>query len=128
MEFEFFDTRSRSIEDPAVSISRRGILLFNRHAVEILRKVKATAMLLGFNRQAMTVAFQVPKDPDFRAAKIVYGTRERDKNSAAVTATAFCKHIGYDLSTPRKFPLTWNAKENRFEFRLDEGAIKRTKK
>jgi hypothetical protein len=113
-----FPTKSTS---PTITISPAGRCALNRAAAEMFHKEAVENVLLLWDKDAFKFAIRPITKKDSRSFSIRYS--QKDKASKIVTGAAFSgimflKHIGYDFSTTKIYPLKWSVNEAIFEVEL----------
>jgi hypothetical protein len=104
-----------------LSISAKlGRCTLNRAAAEILDKDAVQTVFLLWDAEAHKMAIRPIQKKDPRSFTIRYARdRKREKlTGAAFSGVLFLKHIGYDMSETKSYPLQWMPDPAQFEVQL----------
>ena len=122
MPWEVFakEFKSKST-NPMLSISPLGRCTLNRAAAMMLDKEAVQTVLLLWDKEALKFAIRPIAKKDPRSFNIRY-SRQKDggkaPTGAAFSGVMFLKHIGYNFSETKSYPVTKNENEDIFEVTL----------
>ena len=116
MPYEIYNRKVVYRGIPAVTISKFGRLSFNKAATDILQENVIERILMLWNKEKRFVGIQSIKKQDDRAFNVRYNKRG---DGAGFTVTSFLKHIEYNASETRIFPVEWNDQQQMFEFEIN---------
>lgn len=108
----------RASTSPTLTISPLGRMSLNRSASELFDKEAVENVLLLWDKAAYRFAIRPITKKDPRSFNVRYSKKKG--NGAAFSGVMFLKHIGYDFSQTRSFPIKWNADESVFEVDLPQ--------
>jgi len=84
--------------------------MFHKEAVE--------NVLLLWDKDALKFAVRPITKKDTRSFAIRYSQKDKTITGAAFSGVMFLRHIGYDFSTTKTYPIKWSANESIFEIEL----------
>lgn len=84
--------------------------MFHKEAVE--------NVLLLWDKDAFRFAIRPITKKDARSFAIRYSQRDKIVSGAAFSGIMFLRHIGYDFSTTKTYPVKWSVNESIFEVEL----------
>ena len=126
MAWEIYTKESRiKSTAPMLTIGQKlGRITLNRSAAVLFDKEgPVDAVLLMWDKDRMVVGIRPINKKDPRSYGVRY-SRSKDKDKAitgaAFAGVMFLKHIGYDFSTTKAYPIKWNNDESVFEVELPE--------
>lgn len=119
MPFEIYtkERQSKSLS-PMLSISPLGRCTLNRAAAEMFDKDAVQIVLLLWDNETHKMAIRPITKKDPRSFNIRYSRTDKIATSAAFSGVLFLKHIGYDMSETKSYPIQWNQEEAHFEAEL----------
>lgn len=123
MAFEIYaKERQSKSTTPMLSISAKlGRCTLNRAAAEMFDKDAVQTVLLLWDADAYRFAIRPIAKRDPRSFNVRYARDPKDKKtitSAAFSGVLFLKHIGYDISETKSYPIQWVAEQAHFEVQL----------
>ena len=92
MAFTVFESRSKQIGSPAVSVTPIGAMRLNKDAADILKSMGATHILILWDQENSRIALSATPASDHRAYKLNYHPKG---SGVSFAAKAFLKHIGW---------------------------------
>ena len=103
-----------------ITISQLGRCTLNRAATEQLcREAKVVeSILLLWDKETYKVAIKPITKKDNRSFNVRYTKRDKAITGAAFSGVMFLRHIQYDFSETKTYPIRWNADESIFEVDL----------
>jgi len=110
-----FPTKSTS---PTMTISPLGRCALNRAAAAMFHKEAVENVLLLWDKDALKFAVRPITKKDTRSFAIRYSQKDKTITGAAFSGVMFLRHIGYDFSTTKTYPIKWSANESIFEIEL----------
>lgn len=110
-----FPTKSTS---PTMTISPLGRCALNRAAAAMFHKEAVENVLLLWDKDAHKFAVRPITKKDSRSFAIRYSQKDKAVTGAAFSGVMFLRHIGYDFSTTKTYPVKWSANESIFEIEL----------
>ena len=89
-------------------------------AAESLDKDGVTAVLLAWDADTYRIAIKAGTNKDPRSFNVQFARDKKTKKvtSAAFSGVLFLKHIQYDMSETKRYPLTWVSEHAHFEAQL----------
>jgi hypothetical protein len=119
MSFEIYakERQSKSMA-PMLSISPLGRCTLNRAAAEMFDKDAVQIILLLWDQETHKIAIRPITKKDPRSFNVRFSRKDKIATSAAFSGVLFLKHIGYDMSETKSYPIQWNAEEAHFEAEL----------
>ncbi len=122
MAFELYtkERQSKSLA-PMLSISAKlGRCTLNRAAAETFDKDGVTAVLLYWDAETHRIAIKSSANKDPRSFNIRFARDKKTKKvtSGAFSGVLFLKHIGYDMSETKSYPVKWVSEQGHFEVQL----------
>lgn len=122
MPFEIYtkERQSKSLA-PMLSISAKlGRCTLNRAAAEMFDKDAVQTVLLLWDADTHRIAIRPIPKKDPRSFNVRYARDKKDKRamSAAFSGVMFLKHVGYDMSDTKSYPLQWVPEQAHFEVQL----------
>jgi hypothetical protein len=115
MAYEIFDRKVRYSGTEAITITKYGQLSFNKTASAILQKEAVEKVLMLWDKEKLSIGIRAIKKKDTRAFTVRWSTRG---DGAGFSIASFIKHIDYNASESRSFPVQWNDEQQMFEFEL----------
>jgi hypothetical protein len=105
MPFEVFSSGSRRPAGaPAVSIQPSGVLRLNYESAEILKRARASRVLVLWDGERRKLAIQPVNSADPRAYRLTFNARG---NMASIAAKSFARSIGWAAPRSVKMPAEW---------------------
>jgi hypothetical protein len=122
MAFEIYtkERQSKSLA-PVLSISAKlGRCTLNRAAAERFDKEAVQSVLLLWDAETQRIAIRPITSKHPSSFNVRYARDKKDKRamSAAFSGITFLKHIGYDMSDTKGYPLQWVAEQSHFEVQI----------
>jgi hypothetical protein len=119
MGFEIYtkEFQSKSLA-PMIAISPLGRCSLNRAAAEMFDKDAVQTVLLLWDKDGYRFAIRPIAKKDPRSFNVRYTRKDKLATSAAFSGVMFLKHIGYDFTETKSYPIRWNAEEAHFEVEL----------
>lgn len=121
MGYEIFERKVYRTGTPAITLNRRGRLVFNVSATDKLDKAGVENVFLLWDRDRRRFAVRATNKKDHRTVKVRYAAKRK---WAAISAKSFLEHIGHDPDTTVALPAKWDDQESQFEVEMPaaEGA------
>jgi hypothetical protein len=123
MVWEIYTKESRTrTTNPTLTVGQKlGRCTLNRAAAAQFEREGVEYVLLMFDRDALKWGIRPVNKKDPRAFALRY-SRSKDKDKtvigAAFSGVTFLRHIGYDFSTTKAYPITWDADQSIFAVQL----------
>ncbi len=119
MSWEIY-TKERQTKstNPTITISRLGRCTLNKAAATQFDKEATQNVLLLWDREMYKVALRPITKKDPRAFSLRYARAKESLTGAAFSGVMFLRHINYDFTSTKTYPITWNAEESIFEVTL----------
>jgi len=117
MAYEIYDRKVKYRGDAAITITKFGQLAFNKSAADILQKEAVESVLLLWDNERRSVGIRSIKKKDPRAFTVRWSKRG---DGASFTIASFIRHIEYNASESRAFPVKWDEQEQMFEFKIEQ--------
>lgn len=117
MGYEIYQREVLRVSTPAITLNRRGRLVFNVAATKILhdRGVDNVFLLWDGERRKFAIRATSKKDP--RTVRVRYSANDK---WAAISAKGFLEHIGHDTTKTVSYPAVWNENEQILEVSMSE--------
>lgn len=123
MAWEIFTKESRNrTTSPTLTVGLKlGRCTLNRPAAEQFEREGVEQVLLMWDNDSLKWGIRPITKKDARSFAIRY-TRSKDKDKAitgaAFAGVTFLRHIGYDFSTTKSYPITWDMEQSIFMVEL----------
>jgi len=115
MAYEIFERKRQYSGSEAVTITKYGHLSFNKAAANKLKKEAVEDVLLLWDKEKRSIGIRAINKKDARAFAIHWSKRG---DGAGFSIGSFVKHIEYNASESRAFPLQWDDEQRMFEFEI----------
>jgi len=115
MPYEIFERKRQYSGTDAVTITKYGQLSFNKAAVNKLQKEAIETVLVLWDKETRSVGIRAINEKDKRAFTVRWHKRG---DGAGFSLASFVKHIEYNASESRTFPVQWNDEQRMFEFKI----------
>lgn len=102
MGYEVFESKSKRLDTPAITIQPSGALRINTIASTILREAGVECVLLMWDQDKRKIALSPTPAGDPRAYKLRYHVKG---SGAQLAAKAFVKHIGWSADHSVTIPM-----------------------
>lgn len=99
---------------PTLTISPLGRCTLNRAAAELMNKEAVETILLLWDKDAYRVALRPIAKKDSRSFAVRYSKKDKIVTGAAFSGVMFLRHIKYDFSETKTYPIRWDADEGLF--------------
>jgi hypothetical protein len=119
MAYEIYERKILRVSSPAITLNRRGRLVFNVAATEILDKAGVENVFLLWDGDRRRFAVRATNKKDHRTVKVRYAAKRK---WAAISAKGFLEHIGHDTDKTTALAAKWDDQENQFEVEMPEQA------
>lgn len=113
--YTLFTDKAVRVTKPTVAITTQGRFALNANAGDLLRSARAKYVQILWDEKAQKIAFRPVLRADANSYRL---TSTPGKRGMYLTATAFVRSIGLDMSKRRRLPATWNEKEKALEVKL----------
>lgn len=115
MGYEIYQREITRVSTPAVTLNRRGRLVFNVAATKLLHDAGVDNAFLLWDAERHKFAIRATTKKDPRTVKVRYSAGNK---WAAISAKGFLEHIGHDTTKTLSYPATWNESEQLLEASL----------
>jgi hypothetical protein len=115
MGYELFNAKALRVGSPALTIKTDGRITFNADAGDALGRAGAKFVQILWDAKTCRVALRPLSKSGENAYKL---TIISSKRGAAISGSAFLRHIGWNLSKSTTVPVEWNEKEKLLEASL----------
>jgi hypothetical protein len=125
-QWEVFTKQARIVSTtPMFTIGKRlGRCALNRAAALLFEREGVDYVLLMFDKESLRIGLKSSSKKDSRSFAVrIARQKEKGVIGGAFSGVTFLRHIGYDLSESRSFPITWNEDESIFEAKLSEACF-----
>jgi hypothetical protein len=122
MGYEIFTKKVQYRGSPGISLTKMGIVAFNKGSAAMLQKDAIEHVLLLWDKDKRMIGIRSITKKDPRSYKVRMNTRG---DGASFSALTFLKYIEYDISTTRTFPANWNEQQQMFEIQVPEEYFKK---
>jgi len=122
MGYEIFTRKTQYRGSPGISLTRKGILAFNKGASTILQKEAVENVLLLWDKEKRMIGIRPIGKKDPRSYMVHMNKRG---DGAGFSAATFLKHIEYKTSETRSFLAQWNELQQMFEIEVPEEYLKK---
>ena len=122
MGYEIFTRKVQYRGSPGISITKMGVLSFNKGASIILQKEAVESVLLLWDKEKRMMGIRSITKKDQRSYKVRMNKRG---DGAGFSAATFLKYIEYDTSETRSFLANWNEQQQMFEIEVPEEYLKK---
>ena len=112
MAYEVFQRTGARVEEPALSITPGGNLVFNAAATRILMAAGVKAALLLWDKSTNKLAIRAASKGDKNAYAV---TLAPGHSSGSLRAKLFLNYVGWSATRREAVLLTWNEKEKMLE-------------
>jgi hypothetical protein len=99
---------------PTLTISAKGRCSLNRAASEAMHKQAVETILLMWDRDAYKLALRPIAKKDSRSFAVRYNKRGKDVVGAVFSGVMFLKHIEYDMTETKTYPVNFDSDEGLF--------------
>jgi len=125
MAWEIYVKESRTrTASPILTIGQKlGRCTLNRAAAAQFEREGVENVLLMWDKDSLKWGIRPITKKDPRAFSVRYShSKEKDKavTGAAFAGVTFLRHIGYDFSTTKAYPIQFDAEESIFEVQLTQ--------
>ena len=114
MPYELFSRKRTHGGPPAVTITKNGTFVINSAAIGKYI-LKRPFLHVYWDKDDGKVGLKPLAKNEDQAYHINLSPKG---NVGSLSATAFLKHVGYEIKETRSFPATWNEKEGMLEFKI----------
>ena len=118
MGYEIYKREVVRVSTPAITLNKRGRLVFNVSATKKLNDMGVENAFLLWDKDHRRFAIRPTSKKDERAVKVRFAAKRK---WAAISAKGFLEHIGHDLTKTVSLPAVWNDTESMFEVSMPEG-------
>lgn len=112
MAYEVFERTGVRVEEPTLSITPNGNIVFNAAATRILAATGAKAALLLWDGKTNRFAIKATSKGDKNAYAV---TITPGHSSGSLRAMSFLNYVGWGAKRRESLPATWNEKEKMLE-------------
>jgi hypothetical protein len=112
LPFHIFERKAVRRGIPSVTATKLGRLAINKTATRPLEKNAVEFVLLLWDNVSKKFAIRPISKRDPRAYRVSYGVKG---NGAGFSAKTFLDYIGFDYSSTRSLPATWNSEHEQLE-------------
>ena len=112
MAYEVFKRTGVRVEEPTLSITARGNIVFNAAATRVLAAAGVKAALLLWDRSTNKFAIKATSKGDRNAYAV---TLIPGRSSGSLRAMSFLNYVGWAAKHRESLPATWNEKEKMLE-------------
>ena len=118
MGYEIYQRVVLRVSTPAITLNKRGRLVFNVSATKKLDDLGVENAFLLWDKEHRKFAIRPTSKKDPRAVKVRFAAKRK---WAAISAKGFLEHIGHNLTKTVSLPAVWSDTENMFEVAMPEG-------
>lgn len=112
MAYEVFKRTGVRVEEPTLSITPTGNIVFNAAATRVLAMAGVKAALLLWDKNTNKFAIKATSKGDRNAYAV---TLTPGHSSSSLRAMSFLNHVGWRAKHRESLPATWNEKEKMLE-------------
>ncbi len=105
MAWEVYTRQVIRTGEPAITITKMGRIALNKFASELFESVKATHVLILWDKEDFKCGIRVANSKDVGAYTLTPGFKG---NGAGFSAVTFLNHIRYDWRVTRSFNSEWD--------------------
>lgn len=106
--------------NPLLTISPLGRCTLNRAAAAMFEREAVEQVLIMWDRETLKIGIRPITKKDPRSFSVRYARKDKVVIGGAFSGVLFLKQIGYDYSTTKIYPITWNADESIFVVELPQ--------
>jgi len=125
MAYEVFKRTGVRVEEPTLSITPNGSIVFNAAATRILAAAGTKAALLLWDKNTNRLAIKLTSKGDRNAYAV---TVSPGHSTGSLRAISFLNYIGWGAKHRESLPATWNEKGKMLETILPSKFIATTKR
>jgi len=112
MAYEVFKRTGARVEEPTLSITPSGNVVFNAAATRVLAAAGVKAALLLWDKNTNRFAIKATSKGDRNAYAV---TITPGHSSGSLRAMSFLNYVGWGAKHREALPVTWNEKEKMLE-------------
>ncbi len=112
MAYEVFKRTGARVEEPTLSITPKGNIVFNAAATRVLGAAGVKAALLLWDKNTNKFAIKATSKGDRNAYAV---TITPGHSSGSLRAMSFLNYVGWGAKHRESLPATWNEKERMLE-------------
>ena len=118
MSYEIFNRKTQYRGTASVTITKFGQLSFNKAACGILQKNGVKHVFMLWDKERLSIGLKATNDKKDPRAFPIHWSKRGD--GAGFSIVTFIKHIEYNASESRVFPVQWDAEQQMLEFKIKQ--------